>query len=144
MTAVKNKFAAAVAGSGAAFVDHPYWKTSIPSGRRTSSRRWSTRASGRTSAGRVATSSSREMLNDFIHPEGGLEAMTEWPEKKTDKPLIREMIDTSQGQMALLEKVRIDVAFGMADIPLLYGPLYERIAPAGGFPGGVYQLTSTP
>jgi hypothetical protein len=50
------------------------------------------------------------------------------------------MIDTSQGQMALLEKVRIDVAFGLADIPLLYGPIYDRIAPAGGFPGGAVQI----
>lgn len=66
----------------------------------------------------------------------------DFPEQRRnpDRPIIREMIDTAQGQMALLEKVRIDVAFGMADIPLLYGPLYERIAPAGGFPGGVFQL----
>jgi hypothetical protein len=60
--------------------------------------------------------------------------------KKTDRPLIREMIDTAQGQMALLEKVRVDVAFGLADIPLLYGPIYQRIAPAGGFPGGAFQV----
>jgi hypothetical protein len=75
-----------------------------------------------------------EMLEERIHPDGGIEQI-DWPEMT-----IKEMIDTAQGQMALLEKVRIDVALGLADIPLLYGPLYQRIAPAGGFPGGVFQL----
>jgi len=51
---------------------------------------------------------------------------------------ISEMITTSQGAMDLLEKVRIDVAFGLAEIPLLYGPLYERVN--GPFPGGVFQV----
>jgi hypothetical protein len=82
-----------------------------------------------------------EMLADQIHKDGGLNYFPlDVSKKKTDKPLVREMIDTAQGQMALLEKVRIDVAFGLAEIPLLYGPLYQRIAPAGGFPGGMYQI----
>jgi hypothetical protein len=82
-----------------------------------------------------------EMLKEQIHKDGGLNYFAlDASKKKTDQPLIREMIDTAQGQMALLEKVRIDVAFGLADIPLLYGPVYQRIAPAGGFPGGVYQI----
>lgn len=82
-----------------------------------------------------------EMLAANVHKDGGLRYFPlDASRKTTDKPLIREMIDTSQGQMALLEKVRIDVAFGLADIPLLYGPLYQRIAPAGGFPGGMYQI----
>lgn len=51
---------------------------------------------------------------------------------------ISEMITTSQGAMDLLEKVRVDVAFGLAEIPLLYGPLYERVN--GPFPGGVFQI----
>jgi len=51
---------------------------------------------------------------------------------------ISEMLTTSQGQMELLEKVRIDVADGLADIPLLYGPLYDTIP--GPFPGGVFQI----
>ncbi len=51
---------------------------------------------------------------------------------------ISEMITTSQGSMDLLEKVRIDVAFGLAEIPLLYGPVYQRIN--GPFPGGAFQL----
>jgi len=82
-----------------------------------------------------------EMLSEAVHPEGGLESIS-WPTSRRDpgRPIIREMIDTAQGQMALLEKVRIDVAFGLADIPLLYGPVYDRIAPAGGFPGGLYQI----
>lgn len=82
-----------------------------------------------------------EMLADQIAKDGGLNYFPlDTSRKKTDKPLVKEMIDTSQGQMALLEKVRIDVAFGLADIPLLYGPIYQRIAPAGGFPGGMYQV----
>jgi hypothetical protein len=51
---------------------------------------------------------------------------------------ISEMITTSDGSMDLLEKVRIDVAFGLAEIPLLYGPVFERIN--GPFPGGVFQI----
>lgn len=51
---------------------------------------------------------------------------------------ISEMITTSQGSMDLLEKVRIDVAEGLAEIPLLYGPVFERIN--GPFPGGVFQI----
>jgi hypothetical protein len=54
------------------------------------------------------------------------------------KKEVREMLTTSQGQMALLEKVRVDVDFGLADIPLLYGPVYDRIP--GPFPGGVIQI----
>jgi hypothetical protein len=82
-----------------------------------------------------------EMLQDAIHKDGGLDYFA-FPSQRKDpaKPIIREMIDTAQGQMALLEKVRIDVAFGLADIPLLYGPIYQRIAPPGGFPGGLFQI----
>lgn len=82
-----------------------------------------------------------EMLAAQIHKDGGLNYFS-YPGSRRDpaKSIIREMIDTSQGQMALLEKVRIDVAFGLADIPLLYGPLYQRINPSGGFPGGLYQI----
>lgn len=81
-----------------------------------------------------------EMLQEQIHKDGGLNYFPFPSQRRGDKPIVREMIDTSQGQMALLEKVRIDVAFGLADIPLLYGPVYQRIAPAGGFPGGMYQI----
>jgi hypothetical protein len=82
-----------------------------------------------------------DMLGEQVHKDGGLNFFA-YPSARSnpDIPIIREMIDTAQGQMALLEKVRIDVAFGLADIPLLYGPLYQRIAPAGGFPGGLYQV----
>lgn len=51
---------------------------------------------------------------------------------------ISEMITTSQGAMDLLEKVRIDIDTGLADVPLLYQPLYERID--GPFPGGSVQI----
>jgi len=82
-----------------------------------------------------------DMLAEQMHKDGGLNYFPyDTSTKVTEKPLVREMIDTAQGQMALLEKVKIDVAFGLADIPLLYGPIYQRIAPAGGFPGGMYQI----
>jgi hypothetical protein len=48
------------------------------------------------------------------------------------------MITTSQGAMDLLEKVRIDIQTGLAEVPLLYQPLYERIN--GPFPGGSVQI----
>jgi hypothetical protein len=82
-----------------------------------------------------------EMVLNHMAQDGGLEYMP-YPSARSnpDLPIIREMITTDQGQMALLEKVEIDVAFGLADVPLLYGPIYDRIAPAGGFPGGMYQL----
>lgn len=51
---------------------------------------------------------------------------------------VSEMITTSQGAMDLLEKVRIDVDFGLAEVPLLYGPIYERVN--GPFPGGAVQI----
>jgi len=54
------------------------------------------------------------------------------------KQSVSEMITTSQGSMDLLEKVRVDVDFGLAEVPLLYGPVYETID--GPFPGGVVQI----
>src|SRR5215471_2633822 len=51
---------------------------------------------------------------------------------------VSEMITTSQGAMDLLEKVRIDIDVGLADVPLLYQPLYERVD--GPFPGGSVQV----
>jgi hypothetical protein len=74
-----------------------------------------------------------EMVADIIDPDGGLRYAGF--EEDVD---ISEMITTSQGSMDLLEKVRIDVAFGLAEIPLLYGPIFERIN--GPFPGGAFQI----
>lgn len=51
---------------------------------------------------------------------------------------VSEMITTSQGAMDLLEKVRIDIDVGLADVPLLYQPLFERVD--GPFPGGSVQI----
>ena len=56
------------------------------------------------------------------------------------KKPVSEMITTSQGAMALLEKVRIDTDVGLADVPLLYNPLFERIT--GPFPGGSVMIGS--
>lgn len=51
---------------------------------------------------------------------------------------VSEMITTSQGAMDLLEKVRLDIDVGLAEVPLLYQPLYERVN--GPFPGGSVQI----
>src|SRR5262245_28726720 len=51
---------------------------------------------------------------------------------------ISEMITTTQGAMDLMEKVRLDIDVGLADVPLLYQPLYERVN--GPFPGGSVQV----
>lgn len=56
------------------------------------------------------------------------------------KKPVGEMITTSQGAMALLEKVRIDTDVGLAEVPLLYTPLFERIN--GPFPGGSVMIGS--
>ena len=53
---------------------------------------------------------------------------------------VAEMISTSDGLMDLVEKVRIDVALGQADVPTLYETFYRRIAPANGFPGKAVDL----
>lgn len=46
---------------------------------------------------------------------------------------IGEMITTTQGLMDLVEKVRVDVAFGQAEVPTLYESIYRRVN--GPFPG---------
>lgn len=74
-----------------------------------------------------------EMVADAVAEGGGLRDIQF--EETVD---LSEMITTSQGAMDLLEKVRIDVALGLAEIPLLYGPIYERVN--GPFPGGVFQI----
>lgn len=53
---------------------------------------------------------------------------------------IGEMITTSDGLMDLVEKVRVDVEFGQAEVPILYEPIYRRIAPPGGFPGKTVDI----
>lgn len=74
-----------------------------------------------------------EMIAEQMEEGGGLRDIRF--EEDVD---ISEMITTSEGAMDLLEKVRVDVAFGLAEIPLLYGPIYERVN--GPFPGGVFQI----
>src|SRR5262245_15130685 len=51
---------------------------------------------------------------------------------------IGEMITTAQGLMDLVEKVRVDVEEGQAEIPLLYGPIYRRVN--GPFPGKTVDI----
>lgn len=51
---------------------------------------------------------------------------------------IGEMITTSDGLMDLVEKVRVDVEFGQAEVPILYEPIYRRIP--GPFPGKLVDI----
>jgi hypothetical protein len=51
---------------------------------------------------------------------------------------IGEMITTSDGLMDLVEKVKVDVEEGQAEVPLLYEPIYRRIP--GPFPGKVVDI----
>jgi hypothetical protein len=51
---------------------------------------------------------------------------------------IGEMISTSDGLMDLVQKVRVDVAFGQAEVPTLYEPIYRRIP--GPFPGKLVDI----
>lgn len=118
-----------------AFKTDPYWKVRTAEGQKAVVREMVNR--GAVAGGDAIIN---PMLAEQVDPEGGLNVL-HYPERRSgDLPIIREMINTSQGQMALLEKVRIDVAFGLADVPLLYGDIYDTIAPAGGFPGGMYQV----
>lgn len=116
------------------FKSDPFWRTIDRDSQKI-------RVSEMINGGKRDPSLMPELLYDRVQKDGGLDFFG-FPAQRKDpgKSIIREMIDTSQGQMALLEKVRIDVAFGLADIPLLYGPFYQRIAPAGGFPGGFFQV----
>lgn len=60
------------------------------------------------------------------------EAGTEIEVAELQRP-IGEMITTSDGLMDLVQKVRVDVAFGQAEVPTLYEPIYRRVN--GPFPG---------
>lgn len=51
---------------------------------------------------------------------------------------IGEMISTSDGLMDLVEKVRVDVEFAQAEVPILYEPIYRRIP--GPFPGKLVDI----
>lgn len=51
---------------------------------------------------------------------------------------IKEMIATANGAMDLIQKVRVDVEFGQAEVPLLYKDIYDVIP--GPFPGRAVQL----
>lgn len=54
------------------------------------------------------------------------------------KKSIKEMIVTADGALDLIQKVRVDVEFGQAEVPLLYQPIYDMIP--GPFPGRAVQL----
>jgi hypothetical protein len=51
---------------------------------------------------------------------------------------ISEMITTADGLMDLVEKVRVDVEEGQAEVPLLYTPLWRRVP--GPFPGRAVDI----
>lgn len=54
------------------------------------------------------------------------------------KKSIKEMIATPNGALDLIQKVRVDVEFGQAEVPLLYKPVYDTIP--GPFPARAVQL----
>ena len=100
-------------------------------GREQMHRRWTgTRVVGEISAVNMVTASemAARLSPDFISKIPEIELLKS----------VSEMITTAQGAMDLLEKVRIDIDVGLADVPLLYQPLYERVD--GPFPGGSVQI----
>lgn len=96
-------------------------------------RNW--RSQGQTMVGEMNT------IRTFVVSEMESKVVPEFHKDCLDVEIARpvsEMITTSQGAMDLLEKVRIDIDTGLADVPLLYQPLYERVN--GPFPGGAVQI----
>lgn len=77
------------------------------------------------------------ILSEQSHRRRLREEKAEMPVLKLNKPL-KEMITTSDGAMDLIQKVRVDVEFGQAEVPLLYQPIYDMIP--GPFPGRAVQL----
>lgn len=69
-------------------------------------------------------------LNDILRERR--EANFEVEVAELQRP-IGEMLTTQDGLMSLVEKVRVDVAFGQAEIPTLYESIYRRVN--GPFPG---------
>jgi hypothetical protein len=51
---------------------------------------------------------------------------------------IGEMLTTQDGLMDLVQKVRVDVAFGQAEVPTLYESIYRRVN--GPFPGKTVDI----
>jgi hypothetical protein len=105
--------------------------TMAPTGREQAHRRWTpTRVVGEIASVMMVSASEMEgrLTPEFTKGIPDIELL------KT----VSEMITTSQGAMDLLEKVRIDIDVGLADVPLLYQPLYERVD--GPFPGGAVQI----
>jgi hypothetical protein len=88
----------------------------------------------------AAEMSSVRVVSEMAHREHTVpKYLKDALEIELKKP-VGEMITTSQGAMALLEKVRIDTDVGLAEVPLLYTPLFERVN--GPFPGGSVMIGS--
>jgi len=114
----------------------PLGRAEIPSGRSVelTHRDWRAPASEMRNNGisvkTVSEMSHRPTMDEYL--DDALEIVLKKP--------VSEMITTSDGAMALLEKVRIDTDVGLAEVPLLYTPLFERIN--GPFPGGSVMIGS--
>jgi hypothetical protein len=78
-----------------------------------------------------------EILSETAHRRALRNSGKKFPKIVLEKSL-REMISTSDGAMDLIQKVRVDVEFGQAEVPLLYQPIYDMIP--GPFPGRAVQL----
>lgn len=77
------------------------------------------------------------ILSEQGHRRTLREKNVKMPRLKLKKTL-KEMIVTSDGALDLIQKVRVDVEFGQAEVPLLYQPIYDMIP--GPFPGRAVQL----
>src|SRR5215831_7718272 len=77
------------------------------------------------------------VLSEQSHRRRMREEKVKLPRIVLKRP-IREMITTSDGAIDLIQKVRVDVEFGQAEVPLLYQPIYDVIP--GPFPGRAVQL----
>jgi hypothetical protein len=105
----------------------------VPEGREQKHRRWTPTTMDSPTQGKA--------VKVYFASEMESRLPSEFQKDLLDVELLKpvgEMITTSQGAMDLLEKVRIDIDVGLADVPLLYQPLYERID--GPFPGGSVQI----
>lgn len=78
-----------------------------------------------------------QVLSEQGHRRHLREQNVTMPVLKLQKSL-KEMITTSDGALDLIQKVRVDVEFGQAEVPLLYQPIYDMIP--GPFPGRAVQL----
>ena len=125
--------------SGRMFIGHDGRFGPLKSGQQITDGNFTDLTHQRWSPGRVVGEIATAMLVSASEMEGRL--VPQFFEDMVTVDLLQsvgEMITTSDGAMDLLEKVRIDIDQGLAEVPVLYTPLYERVN--GPFPGGSVQI----